>query len=80
MVYLQQKVRDQRGKYLNLDGIFAAAEKLSDFQVLLQPLEEQLNAPARFVALGNDMGRRFLIIGRQYQRWPSAFALYCHAT
>src|SRR5690554_6612 len=80
MVYLQQKVGDQGRKYLNFNGIFASAEKLSDFQVLLQPLKEQLNAPARFVALGNDRGRRFLVIGSQHQRWPSVFALYSHAT
>jgi len=47
----QQQKRDQRDIDLDADGVFVAAEKAADLEVLLEPLEQQLNLPALFVKL-----------------------------
>lgn len=43
---------------LNLHGIFRRAPELLDFQVLLQPLEEQLHQPAILVEFGHTACHR----------------------
>src|SRR5579875_2023347 len=66
-----QQEGDQRRQHLQDHGIAAGAEKVVEFQVLLHPLEEQLDLPARFVEIG-DFGRRGLqIVGHQGQH-PAA--------
>ena len=42
----QQQVGDERGDDLDAHRILAGAEKALDLQVLLDPLEEQLDLPA----------------------------------
>jgi hypothetical protein len=49
-------------------GVFAAAEKAADFEVLLEPFEQQLDLPALFVE-PRDLGRRSVeIVGQQIKR------------
>ena len=43
---------------LNLHGVLRRAPELLDFQVLLQPLEEQLHQPAILVEFGNPACHR----------------------
>jgi len=43
----QQQEGDQRNIDLGAHGVFAAAEKAADLEVLLEPLEQQLDLPAR---------------------------------
>ena len=45
----QQQVGDQRGDDLDAHRILAGAEEVPDLQVLLDPLEEQLDLPAPLV-------------------------------
>lgn len=40
-------------------------------QVLLDPLEKQLNLPAGFVKLGNGYTGEFKVIGQEYQGFTS---------
>ena len=47
----EQQVSDQRRKNLNSHSIFGTAQELLDLQVLLYPLEVQLDSPALFVLL-----------------------------
>jgi len=46
-------------------GILASAKKGFDFQVLLDPLEEQLHLPACLVDIGNGLGGQFEIVGQK---------------
>src|SRR5215472_15477709 len=45
----QQHEGDQRDIDLHAHGVFTAAEKAADLEVLLEPFEEQLDLPARFI-------------------------------
>jgi len=47
------KVGGDRGPNLGLDGVLTEPEKRLDSQILLDPLEEQLDLPAGFVCLRN---------------------------
>ena len=47
----QQQESDQRDIDLDAHGVFAAAEKAADLEVLFQPFEQQLDLPALFVEL-----------------------------
>ena len=52
----QQQVGDERGDDLDAHGILAGAEEVPDLQVLLDPLEEELDLPALLVKR-RDLGR-----------------------
>ncbi len=45
----EQQISDQRGKNLNAHRIFRGSDESPDFQILFDPLEEQLYFPALFV-------------------------------
>ena len=49
----EQKQGNERGPYLNLQGVGAGADKGFDAQVLFEGLEKQLDLPAAFVDLGD---------------------------
>ena len=48
-----QQIVDQSDPDLRSDGVFAGPEEALDLEVLLDPLEEQLNLPAALVNRGN---------------------------
>src|SRR4051812_43660806 len=60
-----QQVRDQCGDDLQGDGIAAGAEEALQAQVLLDPLEEQLDLPAAFVERGDARRRGLEVVGEQ---------------
>jgi len=49
----QQHESDQSDIDLDAHRLFAAAEEAADFQVLLEPFEQQLDVPALLVEPGN---------------------------
>src|SRR5258708_27246842 len=49
----QQEVRDYCRHYLETDGILGAAEELSDFEMLLDPAEQELDLPPGFIKRGD---------------------------
>ena len=53
---------------LRLDCVLAVAQKLLDAQVLLDPLEKQLDLPTTFVQSGNGHGRQACVVGQKDQR------------
>ena len=61
----QQQERDQRDIDLDAHGIFAAAEKAADLEVLLQPFEQQLDLPTLLIELGNFGGGAVQVVGDQ---------------
>ena len=63
----QQQVGDQRGEDLDVDGMRTAPQEVAQAQVLLDPLEEQLDPPALFVMLGDLRGGAVQIVGGQHQ-------------
>jgi hypothetical protein len=64
----QQHECDQGAVDLDAHGVFAAAEKAADLEVLLEPFEQQFDIPALFVELG-DIDRGWLrVIGEQINR------------
>lgn len=56
--YRNEAIGDDGYMDLNLHGIFRRAPELLDFQVLLQPLEEQLHQPAILVEFGHTACHR----------------------
>ena len=52
---------------LGFDGVLAGAEEAFDAQVLLDPLEEQLDLPAAFVELGDGQRRQREVVGQEDQ-------------
>src|SRR5438128_2635446 len=64
----QQHEGDQRDIDLEAHGILAAAEEAADFEVLLEPLEQQFDRPALLVEAGDLGGRAPEIVGQQMQR------------
>ena len=63
-----QQIADQCGQYLDPHRILATPEEVFDAQMLLDPLEEQLNLPTIFVVLGDDQRTAHQVVRRQYQR------------
>jgi hypothetical protein len=50
---------------LSLDSIFACAEEGLDAQMLLDPLEEQLDLPSAFIKGANGDGRQGELVGEE---------------
>ena len=71
----QQHEGDQRDIDLDLDGVFAAPPGAADFEVLLEPFEQQLDLPALFVEPGDLGGRALQIVGQPQTGRPSAVHL-----
>jgi hypothetical protein len=63
----EQKQGNERGPYLNLQGVGAGADKGFDAQVLFEGLEKQLDLPAAFVDLGDGGGGEMTMIGEKDQ-------------
>ena len=61
----QQQVGDQRGDDLDAHRILAGAEEVADLQVLLDPLEEELDLPALLVECRDLCGRRVQVVADQ---------------
>ena len=57
--------RDQGNPYLRHDCIAAGSEKSFNLQVLLDPLEKQLDLPASLVDIGNGFGSQLEIVGQK---------------
>ena len=53
--------------YLRLDSIRGGAEERLDLQMLLDPLEEQLDLPAQTVELGDGEGGQREVVGEEDQ-------------
>ena len=64
----QQQKGDQRDIDLDAHGIFAAAKKAANLEVLFEPFEQQLDVPALFVALGDVDGGALEVVCEQIQR------------
>src|SRR6516162_11577023 len=64
----QQQKGDQRDIDLGAHGVLAAADKAADLEVLLEPLEQQLDLPALFVELRDVGGGTLEIVGEQIER------------
>ena len=60
----QQHEGDRRDIDLDADGVFAAPEKAADFEVLLEPFEQELDLPTLFIERGNLLGRPLGVIGQ----------------
>ncbi len=60
----QQQVDTDGDPDLGHDGIAGSAQEALDLQILLDPLEEQLDLPARFVDLGDGAGGEFEVVGQ----------------
>ena len=69
-----QYVQGHRNLGLRLHGVRGCAVELLDAQVLLDPLEEQLDLPARLVQRANGHRRRTERVGGEDKRFLSAFA------
>src|SRR5438067_11661506 len=61
----QQQKGDQRDIDLDAHGVFTAAQETADLEVLLEPLEQQLDVPALFVELRDVGGGALEVIGQQ---------------
>lgn len=57
MHHSQDEIIDARDRDLDAQGILAGAEEVLDFDVLLKPVEEQLDLPARLVEVGDVLRR-----------------------
>ena len=60
-----QEVDADRDPDLRLDGVLAGPEERFDAQVLLDPLEEQLDVPAALVERGDGGGREPEMVGQK---------------
>ena len=60
-----QHVSADRDPDLRLHGVLAGAEKRLDAQVLLDPLEEQLDLPALPIQLRDESGRQCEVVGQK---------------
>ena len=56
----QQQIDADGDPDLGHDGIAGCTQKTLDLQILLEPLEEQLDLPASFVDLSDGVGGEFL--------------------
>ena len=68
--YCYQAERDDGDIDLRLHGILRSAPELLDFEVLLQPLEEQLYLPAVLVELRNQQGFKAYGVGHERKLAP----------
>lgn len=64
-------VSTDRDPYLRLHSILAGAQKGLDTQMLLDPLEEQLDLPALLVKRCNHLGFESEIVGQKNDAFPS---------
>ena len=64
----QEQKSDHGGEDLDVDGILGTSKEGTDFQVLFDPTEQQLNPPAGFVKHGNVIGRAVQIVTNERQR------------
>jgi hypothetical protein len=71
----EQEPSDERNIDLDFDGVFAASEEPFDLEVLLDPLEEQLDLPALLVKRGDFAGGAAVIVGDEDER---SFAVALH--
>ncbi len=62
-----QDVHADSNPDLGADGIVGGAVEGLDSQVLLDPLEEQLDLPAQFVEAGDGDGREGEVVGEEDQ-------------
>ena len=65
--YSDQAISDDGDIYLRLYGILRSAPELLDFEMLLQPLEEQLDLPAVLVELCDQQGFETYGIGQEHE-------------
>src|SRR5690348_7780725 len=63
-----QQVGDERDGDLGADGVLGGAGEAADPEVLLDPLEEQLDLPALLVEGGDLLGRAVEVVGEQAQQ------------
>jgi hypothetical protein len=63
----QQHKGDQRDIDLDAHSVFTASEKAADLEVLLEPLEQQLDLPSLFVELCDLEGRSLQVVGKQIE-------------
>src|SRR5476649_1141108 len=59
----KQQVGDQSSEDLQADGVFRSAEKGADFQMLLDPSEQQLDLPTLSIKSGDFGSGVFEIVG-----------------
>src|SRR5512132_1018742 len=62
---LQKQICNDGGGDLQPNGIGRASVETADFQVLLDPSEEQLDLPAGLVEIGDGLGRAVEVVGEQ---------------
>ena len=53
----QQQIGDHRGKDLEANGVFGAAEEGADLEMLFDPAKQQLDLPAPAIERGDLDGR-----------------------
>ena len=63
----EQQQGDQRGPYLDLQGVGAGADEGFDAQILLERLEEELDLPAALVDLRDGGGGEAAMVGEEDQ-------------
>ena len=63
-----QHIRCDSAPDLRLHGVLAVADETLDAQVLLDPLEEQLDLPSALVQRGNGQCRQSGVVGEEHQR------------
>ncbi len=63
---------------LRLHRVLTSSQKSLYTQVLLDPLEEQLNLPTAFVKLSNGQGRQSLVVGQKHRRLARCRAFEFH--
>ena len=68
-----QKIMDKRDIDLRHYGVFTGSKEAPDFEILLDPLEEDFDLPALFVNSGNARRRQFEIIGNEAVFFSSRF-------
>ena len=62
----QQQVSNQGCEDLQADGVFGSAEEDADFQMLLDPSEQQLDLPTLSIKSGDFGGGVFEIVGEDW--------------
>jgi hypothetical protein len=67
-----QQVTDEGSKYLNPNCVFGSSQELLDPEVLLDPFEEELDAPALLVTLSNLERAASNVVGGE-DDWRSFF-------
>jgi hypothetical protein len=61
----KQEIDDERDIDLGQHGVFRVADEGLDLQVLLDETEEDLDLPAFFVDVGDDLGRQLEMVGEK---------------